>query len=254
MVHPLLFRRLLLQSLFPLTLVASLATAQAAEGSETAEYRLTTFDPAGLSTTDEGLTFSENFEGVTNAEDTVPQATAPSGPVIDRAGPFFLVAPDTIEMIGEVDADTPRQFDRMMTRHPGVTRLVMVDCPGSLDERANHILARRVRAAGLATRVPRGGYVGSGAVDLFLAGTDRSADASAEFAVHSWRDDDGKEADDYAADDPANTEYVAYYRDMGLAEPLANKFYAITSSVPFDHPRILSAADMAHLGLARIAG
>lgn len=250
MVHPPLFRRLLLQSLFPLTLVASLATAQAAEGSDASVIRLAAFDPAGLSTTDEALTFNENWL----SQDDEDVSSSPSAPVIDQSGPFFLVAPDTIEMIGTVDSDTPRQFDQLMTRHPGVTRLVMVDCPGSVDEDANRLLARKVRAAGLATRVPHGGFVGSGAVDLFLAGIDRAADPSAEFVVHSWRDEDGNEPSDFAADDPVNTGYIAYYRDMGLPEPLARKFYAITNSVPFDATRTLTATDMAQLGLARVAG
>jgi hypothetical protein len=175
-------------------------------------------------------------------------------PAIARVGPFRLVSPDTIEMAGTVDSYTPAQFARLITAHPGVRRLVMIDCPGSIDEDANHALARAVRAAGLATHVPRGGSVRSGAVDLFLAGTTRTADATAEFGVHSWRDEDGREAQDFAADDPVNAEYLAYYRDMGLSEEAARSFYTLTNSVPFDTVRTLSARDMARMGLAVVAG
>ena len=128
----------------------------------------------------------------------------------------------------------------------------MIECPGSVDEDANHVLAREVRAAGLATIVPDGGSVRSGAVDLFLAGTRRIAAPSAEFGVHSWRDDEGHEPADFAADDPVNADYIRYYRDMGLSDSAARQFYALTNSVPFDDVRTLSAADMARLGLTDI--
>lgn len=178
----------------------------------------------------------------------------PSRTPIDAIGPFFLVAPDTVEMIGTVDSATPRQFTQLMAAHPGVARLVMVECPGSVDEDANHRLARAVRRAGLTTIVPDGGSVRSGAVDLFLAGTTRLAAPTAEFGVHSWRDEDGMQADDFAANDPVNTEYLAYYREMGLSAEAARQFYALTNSVPFEDVRTLGARDMARLGLAEVVG
>ena len=178
----------------------------------------------------------------------------PSRTPIDAIGPFFLVAPDTVEMIGTVDSATPRQFAQLLAAHPGVARLVMVECPGSVDEDANHRLARAVRRAGLTTIVPDGGSVRSGAVDLFLAGTTRLAAPTAEFGVHSWRDEDGMQADDFAANDPVNTEYLAYYREMGLSAEAARQFYALTNSVPFEDVRTLGARDMARLGLAEVVG
>lgn len=178
----------------------------------------------------------------------------PSAPPIASAGPFHLVAPDTIEMIGTVDRDSPRAFAALMAAHPGVVRLVMVECPGSVDEDANHALARAVRRAGLETVVPDGGSVRSGAVDLFLAGVHRRAAPSAEFGVHSWRDEDGMEARDFAPDDPVHAEYLRLYREMGLNADVAARFYALTNSVGFDDVRYLNAADMARLGLAEITG
>ncbi len=178
----------------------------------------------------------------------------PSRLPLAQSGPFYLTARDTIEMIGVVDSESPRQFAAFLAAHPGVARLVMVDCPGSVDEDANHRLAREVRRAGLATVVPRGGSVRSGAVELFLAGVRRSAARDAEFAVHSWRDEDGHEAADFAADDPVNVEYIDFYKEMGLSDAAARAFYALTNSVPFGAVRALSAADMAKLGLAEITG
>lgn len=179
---------------------------------------------------------------------------APSRAPIAQAGPFFLTTADTIEMIGTVDSDSPAQFAALLAAHPGIRRLVMIECPGSIDEEANHRLARTLRRAGIATHVPAGGSVRSGAVELFLAGAQRSADPTAEFAVHSWRDEDGRQARDFAADDPVNAEYITFYRDMGLNEATARRFYALTNSVPFERMLTLSAAEMSGMGLTRISG
>ena len=187
----------------------------------------------------------------------LPVATdgyAPSRTPIVSIGPFHLISADTVEMIGTVDSDTPAAFARLLADHPGVRRLVMVECPGSIDEDANHRLARAVRRAGIATHVPAGGSVRSGAVELWLAGATRTAERSAEFGVHSWRDEDGRDARDYAASDPVHSEYLAFYREMGLNERTAREFYALTNSVGFDEVRMLSSADIARLGLITVAG
>jgi hypothetical protein len=153
-----------------------------------------------------------------------------------------------------VDSDTPAEFAAMLAAHPGIARLVMRECPGSIDEHANLALARAVRRAGLETHVPRGGSVRSGAVELWLAGVRRTADEGAEFGVHSWRDEDGREARDYAASDPVHGEYLGFYREMGIDDGAASRFYALTNSVGFDDLRLLGARDMAQLGLLESAG
>ena len=257
-----------------LAVAASPIAAQAAEeNNHTAMATLITVTD-GLSAQDGALTWTETTVEVftDDAADTASDddlATSrfadggqsgyadgyrPSRTPIASYGPFHLVTADTIEMIGTVDARSPRQFAALLAQHPGVRHLVMVECPGSVDEAANHVLARAVRRAGLATRVPDGGSVRSGAVDLFLAGVTRTAARSAEFGVHSWRDEDGYEASDFAAGDPVHAEYLLYYREMGLSDARAQQFYALTNSVGFDNVRTLRAADMAQLGLTQISG
>jgi hypothetical protein len=177
----------------------------------------------------------------------------PTRAPIARFGPFYLVTPDRVEMIGTVDSRTPAQFAALVRLHPGIRTMVMIECPGSVDEDANHALARAVRAAGIDTVVPDGGSVRSGAVDLFLAGVHRRAGPGAEFGVHSWRDEDGREAADFPANDPVHAEYIAYYRAMGLSDDAARRFYALTNSVPFEQVRTLSARQMAQMGLAELA-
>jgi hypothetical protein len=162
-----------------------------------------------------------------------------------RFGPFAVIDAQTVRMAGDVTAATPRQFAAMLAAFPGLKRLEMIDCPGSLDEEANLILARAIRRAGMETVVPAGGSVRSGAVELWLAGTHRRAAPDAEFGVHSWIDENGYEARDYPASDPVHAEYLGYYREMGMDDAKARAFYALTNSTSFDDVRYLTRADMA---------
>ncbi|HEV2597618.1 alpha/beta hydrolase [Sphingopyxis sp.] len=162
-----------------------------------------------------------------------------------KFGPFSVIDGTTVRMAGDVTSATPRQFAAMLAAHPGLKRLEMVDCPGSLDEEANLILARAIRRQGMETIVPAGGSIRSGAVELWLAGTTRRAAPDAEFGVHSWADEYGREAKDDPANDPVHAEYLGYYREMGLDAARAREFYALTNATPFDDVRYLTRDDMA---------
>jgi hypothetical protein len=173
-----------------------------------------------------------------------------SEPVAEKAtlaqyGPFQVVAPDRAELNGSIESDTPGQFAAMLRAYPAIRNIDMVDCPGTGDDEANLSLARMIRKAGIATYVPNGGSVRSGGVELFLAGAKRRAAPEAEFAVHSWVDEDGMEPDDFAESDPVNREYVAYYREMGMSPENAKAFYALTNSVPHDDVLYLKPRDIA---------
>ncbi len=170
---------------------------------------------------------------------------ATTSPLNPSFGPFHVVSPDRVELNGSIESDTPAQFSAMLRAFPGIRQIDMVDCPGTGDDEANLALARMVRKARIATFVPKGGSVRSGGVELFLAGAKRSAAPDAEFAVHSWLDEDGLEPDDYAESDPVNREYVDYYREMGMSDDNAKAFYAMTNSVPHNDALYLKARDLA---------
>jgi len=169
--------------------------------------------------------------------------------VLGEFGPFRVVAPYKAEMFGTVDSYTPQLFRQMMQRHPGIKRIEMIDCDGSVDEEANLNLARMIRRAGISTHVPANGSIRSGAVELFLAGVTNTADPGAEFVVHSWMDEDGMEANDYPANDPVHAEYLDYYKEMGVPADKARAFYALTNSVPFSDQLKLSRNDLARYQL-----
>ncbi len=161
---------------------------------------------------------------------------------IARFGPFHVVAPDRAVLNGLTDSASPEDFAKMLRLFPAIGMIEMADCPGTVDDDANLRLARMIRAAHLATFVGNRGSVRSGAVELFLAGERRIAAPRAEFAVHSWQDNAGLEADDFAADDPIHQRYLAFYVDMGLSAAQASAFYAMTNAASFDSPRWLTTA------------
>ncbi len=176
---------------------------------------------------------------VTTAAAEVPRGVA-------RYGPFRVLDANRAALVGVTDARSPVQFEAMLKAYPGISLIEMIECPGTEDDRANLRLGRMIHARGVSTYVPAGGSVRSGGVELFLAGARHRADPEAEFAVHSWADEDGREARDYPADSPENRAYIDYYRAMGMAPDVAKSFYAMTNSVPFDHARWLTTADMAN--------
>lgn len=174
---------------------------------------------------------------------------SPVAPDALSYGPFRVMSPHVVHMSGTVDSYSPDEFARMLKNFPGINRIEMIDCNGSIDEDANLKLARLIRSAGITTHVPAGGSVRSGAVELFLAGVRHTADPAAEFVVHSWMDEDGLEANDYPVNDPVHAEYLNYYTEMGVPHDKARAFYDLTNSVPFSEQLRLSSSDLARYQL-----
>ncbi len=175
-------------------------------------------------------------------------ASAAHGPAVAKGaafGPFRVLDSGRAALVSTTDGASPAAFAAMLAAHPEIRTLELVECPGTFDDRANLKLGRMIRARGIATHVPEGGSVRSGAVELFLAGARRSAERGAEFAVHAWEDENGREATDYAENAPETRSYLDYYREMGMSADEARAFYAMTNSVPFASARWLTAAEMA---------
>lgn len=174
----------------------------------------------------------------------VHSTAAPVPQGIATYGPFRVLDTTRAALVDATDERSPAAFAALLRDHPGIASLEMVECPGTFDDRANLKLGRMIHARGIATHVPDGGSVRSGAVELFLAGTRRTAAPRAEFAVHSWADEDGLEAADYSPNAPENRAYLDYYKEMGMTTAEASAFYAMTNSVPNADAKWLSAADM----------
>ena len=179
------------------------------------------------------------------SEQGAPDFKSPDLKSIAAFGPFRVIDTGRAALVRETDSASPAAFKAMLRAYPGIRTIEFVECPGTLDDVANLQLGRMIRARGLDTEVPDGGSVRSGAVELFLAGLHRRADADADFAVHSWRDDTGRQPSDVPEADPVNRTYIAYYRQMGLTPEKAEAFYALTNSVPNEQALWLKKADIA---------
>jgi hypothetical protein len=160
-------------------------------------------------------------------------------------GPFRVIDERRAALVCATDAASPQAFAAMLAKFPGLEVIEFVDAPGTSHDLANLRLGRAIRAAGLATHVPAGGSARSGAVELFLAGTRRTVDPGALFAVHSWRDELGREPADFAPEAPENRFYLDYYTEMGMSDADARAFYAMTNSVPHAGALWLEGAEMA---------
>lgn len=174
-----------------------------------------------------------------------PAQPMQAGTRLAQYGPFRMLDETRAALVGATDAATPRAFAAMLAAHPGLEVIEFVDAPGTSHDLANLAVGRAIRAAGLATHVPDGGSARSGAVELFLAGTRRTMAPNAMFAVHSWRDEAGREPADFALEAPENRLYLDYYAEMGMTHGDARAFYAMTNSVPHASALWLEGADMA---------
>lgn len=163
---------------------------------------------------------------------------------VEAFGPFVMLDPRTAAIVGSTDWETPAAFKRMLRKHPGLTLLVFVECPGTYDDDSNLELGRLIRAAGLDAYVPPGASIRSGGVELLVAAERRRIDDGAWFAVHSWRDGNGYEADDFAPNAPVHRKYLRYYHEMGMSDRQAEAFYAMTNSAPNGGARNMTSAEM----------
>ncbi len=202
------------------------------------------------------VTRAETFvDGVTITETVIeepvrfiarPALRAGAEQGLAQYGPFRVLDGRRAALVDSTDIGSPQAFEAMLAAFPGLEVIEFLDAPGTRNDLANLKLGRAIRAAGLATYVPEGGSARSGAVELFLAGTHRSIAPGALFAVHSWRDEAGREPADFAADAPSNRLYLDYYAEMGMSDEEARAFYAMTNSVPHAGALWLKGSEMAH--------
>ena len=179
-----------------------------------------------------GTTWTEVTTTQTVVEEPLSERVANAIAGLPRFGPFAVIDSSVAALVGEIDADSPAAFIAMLKAHPGIRKLELIECPGTVDDGANLKVGRLIRSQGLATEVPSVGSVRSGGLELFLAGTTRYAAPDAQFGVHAWKDEDGHQPSDFAPDAPANKAYLDYYREMGLSAVEAEGLYTLSNSVP----------------------
>jgi hypothetical protein len=132
----------------------------------------------------------------------------------------FEIDGSSARMYGVIDQTTPDRVLELVTDHPEVTTIVMIDVPGSDDDPANLRAARLVREHGLRTLIPSDAVVASGGVDFFVAGQERQVGPCAKLGVHSW-DEDGENGElvlgnEVPRDHQSHRMFLDYYEEMGI--------------------------------------
>jgi hypothetical protein len=157
---------------------------------------------------------------------------------------------DTAYISGGTDSRSYGIAKRFFDENPQLRHLILKRMPGTQDADTNLRIARDIRRRGLTTHVQRNSYIASGAVDLFLAGAERTMDCGARIGVHSWsyhsQNNIGVFSPKNLGSDRRQGVQEKFLRDMGIN----TAFYAFTrDAADADDIYILSPKDIARFDL-----
>jgi len=116
-------------------------------------------------------------------------------------------------IMGLINSKSYQQIESLIESHPQVDTLVLTIMPGSIDDETNLKMCNYVRDKRLNTHLRHNTVIASGAVDLFMAGVERTMEDGAMLGVHSWADG-SKLATDYPRHSPEHKPYTEYYQRM----------------------------------------
>ncbi|RKQ69183.1 hypothetical protein DES40_1982 [Litorimonas taeanensis] len=142
---------------------------------------------------------------------------------------------------------------KLVQDHPQVDTIVLKHMPGTQDAVTNLKIARNIRKAGLKTHLESRSFIASGAVDLFLAGTERTMECGAMIGVHTHYVLAKGGLVRGKSYHPRNTGYDSlgahvqkFHIDMGISPD----FYAFTRDAALpEELYYLTPADIARFGL-----
>lgn len=148
----------------------------------------------------------------------------------DMAEPYdhdltFELQGDRAAVRGSTDSRSHNLVKDFVRENPDVKTLILQSMPGTQDMDTNRRVVMDIRAAGLATHVPADGYIASGAVDWFIAGSPRTIECGARIGVHSWGSKMGERGDKTFYDGQLRTQ--RYFLDRMGVDP---DFYEFTRS------------------------
>lgn len=141
--------------------------------------------------------------------------------------PFSILNETTLVLDGEIDSNTERAFDEAIRQNPNTELVIFREAPGSSDDETNLKVGKKLFQLGLNTHVDDNGFIASGAVDLFLAGSKRTLGANTRVGVHSWSDG-SNEATDFPRNSSEHLLFIDYYKAIGIEAQLAEDFYFFT--------------------------
>ena len=146
---------------------------------------------------------------------------------LDKYGPLYVINDTTMYIDGDMGSRIDLQMEEAFDNYPSISYVEMYDCPGSKDDDALMDAGRLFHSKSIHVHLPSNASIASGAVDLFLAGTERSKDNGAEMGVHSWSEGD-KEATDFPPGHQYHALYIDYYQAIGRSSEQADSLYWFT--------------------------
>ncbi len=149
---------------------------------------------------------------------------------IKRQFGIFKVLDDntTIEMEGDITSSIVNDYNRMIAAYPNVDKINMKNCPGSADDTANLQVAEKVHEKGMGIHITDNSEIASGAVDFFVAGTQRTKGENVKIGVHAWGGEGAESATDYPVGHANHLPYINYYVSVGFTQQQAEDFYYFT--------------------------
>ena len=129
---------------------------------------------------------------------------------------------------GGTDDRSVAAVKKLMQEHPYVDTLVFKKMPGTSDADMNLRLARDIRRRGLNTHIEANSVIASGAVDLFLAGKQRTMECGALIGVHSWSVSGARSTIRISPQDMGTDRRQKYHEDFLTDMGIDPAFYAFT--------------------------
>ena len=149
----------------------------------------------------------------------------------DRYAPLSIrVKGSQAWLHGSIKQDSFPVVEAVLDANEEIDTLVFHDMPGSSDDSVALQIAYLIRERGLATHMPADARIESGAVMVFAAGVERTAECDAKAGVHAWWDTAGYSAQDVPRDHPGHSHFVEYYDRMGL--PDSFYWFAMNAAPP----------------------
>lgn len=136
----------------------------------------------------------------------------------------FKVRDNVAYGYGFTDSNSASLIDKLLRDNPEVDTLVLKKMSGTQDADTNLKLARHIRDNRLKTHLDGNSYIASGAVDLFIAGVERTMECGALIGVHSWSISGSIIGPKDMGVDRRQRLHEDFLRDMGV-DP---KFYVFT--------------------------
>ena len=148
----------------------------------------------------------------------------------------FRTNGDVAYVYGTTDEFALGKMRTFLSNHPEVDTLVLRQMSGTIDAVTNEKVARLIRKNRLNTHLEKRSRIASGAVDLFLAGVNRTMECGAMIGVHSWSSSAGYSPRDSIWDEHQGRQ-ERFLADMGINP----EFYVFTrEAAPPEDVHIMS--------------